>query len=313
MGRVMNKSIVTRVCGLLGYLVLVVCCSQAFAQKQVQAEPELPAESEAVVILRHCGMEYDQSTLLSAQFASLLQEKCVELGQRVKAGEVLGRLYDDVARAELDMNSEEANSDAQIQVAKAEYARAVVSLKKTEALGRKNFVSEEELNADRFSVEKAQYAVKQAELKQRIAKISARRAEAELRNREFVSPHDGIVVGAFKNEGESVQVQDPVFRVVNNDQLKIWGALNVTDLWRVKVGQKVRVRTVIAGSDLPVEQEVFLGQVAFIDTEVDPETQTCKILARIKNRDGQLRAGFQGVMEILPAGDESLLSRKEKP
>lgn len=285
---------------VVGRLVACLLVSAAaLAGRSAGGEPP-PAESTGAILLRHCVLECDQSTLLSAPFPSILQERLVRHGDRVKAGQVLGRLFDQVTRAELEMNAEEAESDVPIELSKADLAQANLRLKKSESLGRRQYVSAEDLLSDRFAVEKATLAVKQAEQRQRIARINRRRAEAELRYREFVSPHDGVVVAVYKNEGESVILHDPVFKVVNNERLRVWGALNVTDLWKVRVGQEVCVRGEVAGVDLPVEHQDFFGQITFIDTQIDQETQTCKVLAQIDNAEGQLRAGLEATMEILP-------------
>jgi hypothetical protein len=68
----------------------------------------------------------------------------------------------------------------------------------------------------------------------------------------------------------------------------------------------VRIIPEIAGADLAVEREVFTGRIFFIDTRVDPLSQTCKVLVKCANRDRLLRAGLEARMEIQtdrPAAD----------
>jgi multidrug efflux pump subunit AcrA (membrane-fusion protein) len=121
-----------------------------------------------------------------------------------------------------------------------------------------------------------------------------------VRERQFVSPHDGVVVAVFKGQGESAALHDPLFRVVNTDRLRVTGYLDVLDAWRVRVGESVRISPEIAGVEAAVSREPFWGHVVFVDNQIDPKTQTCKVTAEVDNRDGLLRAGLEARMEILP-------------
>jgi RND family efflux transporter MFP subunit len=273
-----------------------------------------PNASSEVIVLRRCVLEYDQSTVFMAPYASVLQDRLVKLGDRVKAGQVLGRLFDKVVRAEMDLNAAVADNDLVIRMSKAELALAENKLRKTEALAKRQYVTEEERLGDRFAVEKARLAVEDAEQRRRMAQINRRRAEAEVLSREFVSPHDGIVVGAFKNQGESVTINEPLFKVVNTERLKVWGGLNVADLWKVQVGDRVLLHPEVAGTELPIEREAFQGRVAFIDSQVDQDTQVCRLLAEVDNPQGLLKAGLQGTLEIMPANrDRSAKKTAEGP
>ena len=88
--------------------------------------------------------------------------------------------------------------------------------------------------------------------------------------------------------------------MVDTERLQITGHVDITDSWRLRIGQSVRVVPEISGADLPVEREVFPGRIVFIDTHIDPMNQTCKVLVNVDNRGGLLRAGLEARMEIDP-------------
>jgi hypothetical protein len=108
----------------------------------------------------------------------------------------------------------------------------------------------------------------------------------------------------LKRPGEPVAPNLPVFRIVDVDHLLITGQVDVVDVWRLHAGQSVRVIPEIAGADLAVEREVFVGRIYFIDPHVDALSQTCKVLARCENRNRLLRAGLEARMEIPTAGSD---------
>jgi len=63
--------------------------------------------------------------------------------------------------------------------------------------------------------------------------------------------------------------------------------------------------------DLPLEREVFSGRISFIDTRVDPLSQTCKVLAKCENRNRLLRAGLEARMEIQAINEQLKLELPE--
>jgi multidrug efflux pump subunit AcrA (membrane-fusion protein) len=178
--------------------------------------------------------------------------------------------------------------------------QALSKLKTTGVLVRRNAANAEEYNLHRLEAEVADLEVEQAKHRHEIAQIYYRRAKEVVHAREFIAPHDGVVIVVLKHKGEPVQPNEPLFRVVDPDRLEVTGQADVTDVWRLQIGQPVRVIPDVAGADLPVEHEEFLGRLVFIDTQIDPLTRTCKVVARIDNRGGLLRSGMEARLEILP-------------
>jgi multidrug efflux pump subunit AcrA (membrane-fusion protein) len=161
-------------------------------------------------------------------------------------------------------------------------------------------ISAEEFEAHRIDVEVAALSVEEATQHFRTAQIEVQQAAGVLRNREFVAPHDGVVVAVHKNPGESVTPGEAVFRVVNTDVVRVTGHLDITDAWRVRQGQTVRIIPDIPGAELSVEREVFEGKVVYVSPQLEPETRVCTIAAEVTNRDNLLRSGLQARMEIVP-------------
>ncbi len=77
--------------------VAVVALFPSIPSRKASAAP--PKESRRdVIMLQHCEVEYEKSTLVSGHSGSgtglPLQDCLVRLGDRVKAGQVIGRLVD---------------------------------------------------------------------------------------------------------------------------------------------------------------------------------------------------------------------------
>ena len=260
------------------------------------------------IVLRRCVVKYERDTSVGAATPGILKECLVEPGTRVRAGQVLGRLRDDEARVEADLRRSEAENDVEVRLAEARRERAIQGLRVAEALARRDVMSREEYSLKRMEAEVAVLELEQAHYRRRVAAIRLKQAEAAADSLTLASPHDGIVAAVLKRPGEPVDVDEPVFRLVDPDRLLAVGLADVTDAWSVEPGQPVRVSPEIQGAELDLEREVFEGNVAFVDHQIDPETRTCTVVARIANRDGLLRSGLEASMEILRTSDLAALA-----
>jgi RND family efflux transporter MFP subunit len=267
------------------------------------AEVEATPPSQGVVLLKRCEIDYKRSSLVGVAHmgtttSSIVQDCYVRLGDRVKAGQILGRVTDRDIRAELELRSAEAQNDINIRVNEARYAEAMNKLKRSESLQKRVFVSTEELNGQELTAITSKLEIEQSKYQRHLAELQRRLTDTLLHAREYVSPHDGVVVEILKEQGEAVSLNEPIFRVVDVDVLKVSGYLNLNDFWRVRKGQEVRISPEIDGDELPVEEEVFTGHVVFVDSRIDPTTRTCKVVAEVPNRDLLLASGLEARMQI---------------
>jgi len=281
--------------------VLVSLVLVLLATLPVMPKPQIVDSQGEIILLRRCQAEYRHATPLGAPTAGVLQDCLVELGDKVKAGQVLGRLRDMEQRAEMERAKFEAESLASVHSAESRYTLARTKNRYARDLFRKNAVGKQEYEIAQHEEETARLALEEAKVGHRLAELRYRLAEAAVRTREIVSHHDGIVVQINKHPGEGVSAlpHDPIFRVVNAELLRVTGYLDAGDVWRVRSGQSVRVIAESAGPALPIQGEVFTGRVVFVDNEIDPRTRTCRVVAEIKNRKDLLRAGLELQMEVL--------------
>ena len=231
-----------------------------------------PAPRTEVTLVRHCRLDYRYATNLGVSVSGVIQDCFVDLGDRVKAGQVLARI---------DYLEQEAN----VGVAEAKFNLATTRLQTAAPLYGTHALSKDELDVLKGDVASA------------LKTLEAAKAARQVR--DIIAPHDGVVVDIFHKRGEGVNYgNDPVFRVVNWEVLRVTGFLDVVDAWRVHPGQVVRVTPEFAGPDMAIKHEVFPGKVVFVDWEIDPKNGTCRVIAEVSNRGGLLRSGLEGRMEI---------------
>lgn len=254
--------------------------------------------SDEVVVLRRCLIDHERITAVGPSSFGILKESFVEPGAVVKKGQVLGRLEDDDARAEVQLREATVTSDVDIRLSESRNGIAQNRLKITGSLLQRKAASREEYTQQQLEAEAASLEVENARYRRQLAEAQLRQARALLRLRELVSPHPGVVTEVLRRPSEPVAPTQPVFRIVDVDHLLVTGQVDVVDVWRLRVGMPVKLIPEIVGADLALEREVFTGRISFIDTRIDPLSQTCKVLAKCENRGRLLRAGLEVRMEI---------------
>ncbi|MCH6256821.1 efflux RND transporter periplasmic adaptor subunit [Puniceicoccaceae bacterium K14] len=103
---------------------------------------------------------------------------------------------------------------------------------------------------------------------------------------ELKSPIAGIVVHKDVNEGDYIKTGQPLFRIVDLDILWLRLEAYESDLVWLRFGQTV---------DFSVEAypgEIFRGQIAFIDPELDGKTRTVSIRVNVSNEGKKLKPGM---------------------
>ena len=182
----------------------------------------------------------------------------LEPGQKVSQGDVLLRLDDRQARADL-------------QVIEAQLADARRQLERAQRLRSNNSVSQSQ-------VDELVTAVSVAEAQRQAARV-------RLENHRIEAPFSGVVglsdisVGAYLQAGTTITTLD------TTDRMEMGFAVPERFVGQVRVGQSV-----IASSPA-FPDEVFRGELVELATRISELSRTLSVRAFIDNPDGRLRPG----------------------
>lgn len=244
-----------------------------------------------------------------AQEAGLVTGVAVREGQRVKQGELLAQIDDQIPRlaadstkAKYDIARAKATNDVRVRYAQKAIEVSEAELRRsTESIEHfAKSVSQSQLDVEQLTVQKNRLEAEQATHEQEIAGLEAKQQESELNaaraqitRRRIVAPFDGVIVQIYARKGEWVEPGQKALRIVNVDRLKAEGFIRAEDATDHVVGRSISLVIEPGGS-----RNTFAGKIVFVSPEVDPITGQVRIWAEIDNRDGRLRPGQPARMVV---------------
>jgi len=229
--------------------------SQAVA---VEVAPAIAARYQED--LRSVGsLMSDESVQIASEIAGRIQSFEFAEGQAVKAGDVLVKLDDSLARAEL------ADAKARFELARANRERA-------QLLRKQGHMS--------------QQAHDEAAANYQIAEAALELASVKLSKHVIKAPFDGIVGLRNASTGAYVNIGTPIVNLEKIDFLKIDFKLPEIALTQISTGQDVMVEVDA------VPGRTFKAQVYAISPMVDVNGRALHVRARMENPDLLLRPGL---------------------
>nr|WP_202844652.1 efflux RND transporter periplasmic adaptor subunit [Luteimonas saliphila] len=263
------------VIGMLSAALLLAGCGgggDANAKDAENKGPDaIPVEVEKVA-RRAIAASYANTATLEplaesqvvAKTSGVALQVLVEEGQAVRAGQPLVRLDADRARLQA------AQSSAQLRKLEANFKRA-------QQLESQQMVSANDLDQLRYDLENA--------------RAVNRLADLELSYTHVVAPISGVIASRDIKPGNFVQINSPIFRIVDSSRLE--ATLNVPEreIAKLKPGQAVE----LIADALPGKR--FTGTVDRVSPVVDTGTGTFRVVAAFAG-DGGLQPGMFSRLSI---------------
>lgn len=199
-----------------------------------------------------------QRATLTFQVSGTLRERAVELGQKVRAGEVLARVYNPALEPARD------SANARLQELVTQYEQAKREWERASRLHQRGVVSEQSLE---------QIAARRDALKASVATAKAAVAEAShlLAESTLRAPFDGRVEALMVEEDEFVAAGQPVMRLSSPNGREVEVRVPAYLLDHVQLGQSLPV-WLVQDRSLPAVtgQVVEIAQAGAVRGELHP-------------------------------------------
>ncbi len=268
-------------------------------------------------------LDPDERSEVAAQFGGAVKSVNVDVGTRVKKGDVLvvldsseaalrlsaAKSTADQQRARLGLdngNGFDAESVPDVKAAKDARDLAVLEASRTEQLAKQGAVSVSAADQAKNAAERAesQYQSAKNGAKQGFAALKTAEAQSRLsgknlKDTKVVAPFDGAVQERRINAGEFAGVGRVVAVVVKDNPLRLKIDVPESEIAGVTLGSLVALRvSAYPGRD-------FTGTVKRMGAAINAYSRTMPVEAEVPNDDGQLKPGFFVRAQVSLAGTPS--------
>ncbi len=296
----MKKKSIAVVLGVLAVLALAgMVGMQAVAKKKREEEQNKKVETPLVfqasevarpvmsampVLIEFSGpLVAPQTAVVRAKSAGVLLSLSVVEGQRVKAGQALGRIDSS------EVDNRLAERQAMLESSRAQAAQAQRTHDSNRRLADEKFISANALDASRVALDAAKAGVRAAE-----AQLGTVRAAARLAT--LVAPIDGIVAKRHVVAGEKLSPEQQILTLVDVRKLEVAGSVGTHEVSLLKTGMTLDVS--VEGAAKPRS-----GQLARIAPAAEAGTRSIAVAVTLDNADEALRAGQYAVARTSLATD----------
>jgi RND family efflux transporter MFP subunit len=228
---------------------------------------------------------------VSAKITGKVTEVLIEEGQQVKEGDLLARLDDTEAKAQLSL------SQAQLTAARSQLAEVRALLVQAERdydrqqeLLRRQLVAEQSMDAARAQRDMVRARLGNLEEQIRVSIESVAVARVQLDNTEIRAPFSGVVVAKAAQPGEMISpisagggfTRTGIGTIVDMDSLEIQVDVNESFINRVAPGQPVEA-VLNAYPDWKIP-----GEVIAIIPSADRNKATVKVRVALRQKDRRI-------------------------
>ena len=270
---------------LLGAVIALAACSRP-------APVEEPVRAVKVMTVRSASLQATQEfsgevrprieSRLGFRVAGKLVRREVELGQHVKAGQVLARLDPQDYRLATDA------AQAQLGAAATNRDLAAADFKRFKELREQNFISGAELERREAAFKAAQAQVDQAQ-----AQLAAQRNQGSYTT--LVADAAGVVTAVEAEPGQVVSAGQPVVRLAQDGARDAVFAVPEDKLGLMRPGSAVEVRVWPGQTQLG-------GRVREVSASADPVTRTYQVKVALEARQPPPLGATVSVLPKLKSG-----------
>lgn len=275
---------ITRACAYSSIALLLVACGADQSGPKVSAgfKPTVveTIQVKAVPWSYHIDsfgeLSVAETVIIGVESAGVVKQLKLRDGMRVAAGDLLFAL--DGKKQQLRFEQ----SQASVSEAQSQLDQAQKTLDRFQLLREDGATSE-----DRLQQEQTNYDAAVARLQQARAALNI--ARTELRERQILSPVDGVVETESLEVGQYVQPGEQLAIIQADGALQVIAHVNEQEVVQINVGQQARVVVALADYQALIES---------IGRSANPKTGNYEVKLRIQGINPQLREGMAAQVNL---------------
>ncbi len=334
MKRIIGVSIIIILLSLITYSVVSRIIKNNKSQNRETIATPVIVEKPQIMTMEKIytftgNLKPKETVTILSKIPGKIEKIFVKEGERVKEGQTVAKIEDDVVRLQLKQ------AWAAFSAAKAQYQKAIKGVRKEELENAEALVKQAEADfktaEDNFkrvktlykagTIPKAKYEETENQLKDAKTKLeNAKRklkmmkegtskeeiemarsnmeamkarydlAKLQLDYTRITSPISGTVAHIFVTEDNMVNQTMPIMAIIRENP--ILAEINIPEKYYSEIAKKKKIIEVrIKPTSLP-DGSVFKGKIIKISSVIDPTSRTFTVEAEINNNSGKLLAGM---------------------
>jgi RND family efflux transporter MFP subunit len=228
-----------------------------------------------------------RSVRLFAQIPDRLTHVHVDVGDRVRSGQVLARVRNEAVQAGVTA------TEASLRAARSSRENLRDEYERTQNLHAAGATSNQILEGVRTQLEAVEAQVEQLEAALTQAQVSSQ-------NTLVTAPFAGVIAERYLEAGDLAGPGMPVFRLVNMETVRVEAQISQEQLGQIHLGMPARISV----SAYP--GEIFTGEIINIAPVLDPMTRMTKIEVGVENPGERLKAGMFADLNLITATVENV-------
>lgn len=232
-----------------------------------------------------CLVKPRQVIQLGSPVFGVVAEILVDRAETVRKGQLLARLDSTVEEAQLALDRFRATSTTAIEAAQADLTWNLRELARRQRLAQNMLSRANDVDESETRVAQDRIAIRKGEIDLEIARLEARRSEAQRNLKQLRSPVDGVITDIKLAPGEYIYEQTPLLTLAQVDPLQVEITLEPSRYPAIAAGQVGELRL-----DIPVNRTVAV-RVDAIDPLIDPASDTFRVRLALPNPGNRIPAG----------------------
>jgi RND family efflux transporter MFP subunit len=238
---------------------------------------------------------------LSAGVAGLVMRREVQLGQYVKANQVLLQLDDRLQSIESNRRKVIFDDQSEVSAARERHRILSILLKDAQAV----FKATGSVSKDELLRLEAEQLAAGARLEQLIEqkkreKLDFEAAERDRLQRQITAPVNGVVTKLTPQVGEWAKPGDPVISLVDASTAILRLAVPHSEASALKVGASQVIKTEPGGT-----LQQVTGRISFVSPVADPASGLVQVEVTFSNLKYAVKPGIKGMIELNAAAPAS--------
>jgi RND family efflux transporter MFP subunit len=248
--------------------------------------------------------EPEHQIFIAANEIGVLESVEVEVGDRVRAGQVIATVDDDLQASAVEIATYQATMTGERDATRAEVELTESRAESLRNLFQTGMARPDELARAEtdFRIAMARYAAAEEQLQLR--QLELRRYQIQLDRRKVRSPMDGVIAKVVRKPGEYLSPGEPsVAELLVVGRIIAVFNIPVEETASIQAGAPVRI--FLRSTSMSIQ-----STIASIAPAINGESGTVQVRVVLDNVDGRLLAGDRCTLKFLPPGSSTVARKR---